>query len=189
MTATRSQLIDLSGIATGVSVQADRPESVETPVDAPAPGRTPDRGRGYKALMAAAGLGCVALGAIGAVVPGLPTTVFLLIASWCFTRSCPWLERKLIRENKLFRPFLRYLEPGAEMPLKAKLIALAGMWLGVSASLFVFLGDEHPLWWPSVGTCAAALLGSWFVLRMGRGKNTRDGTHAGRPAVHEPVSQ
>lgn len=30
---------------------------------------------------------CVALGMIGVVVPGLPTTIFLIIAVWAFSRS------------------------------------------------------------------------------------------------------
>ena len=65
------------------------------------------------------GLVCVGLGAVGVVVPGLPTTVFLIIVSWCFTRSCPWLERKLIR-NRFFGPFVRFMEPGAVMPTRAR---------------------------------------------------------------------
>lgn len=38
------------------------------------------------------GVLCFVLGGIGAVVPGLPTTVFLLVGSFFLTRNCPWLE-------------------------------------------------------------------------------------------------
>jgi uncharacterized membrane protein YbaN (DUF454 family) len=115
------------------------------------------------------GVLCVGLGAVGAVVPGLPTTVFLLVASWCFTRSCPWLERKLIRENRLFRPFLVYLTPGTVMPMRARVIALVAMWAGVSASLWVFLSGENPLLWAAGLSVTAAVVGTVFILRMGRG--------------------
>jgi uncharacterized protein len=35
----------------------------------------------------------VALAIAGVLVPGLPTTVFVLVASYCFLRSSPRFER------------------------------------------------------------------------------------------------
>ena len=55
---------------------------------------------------AGAGLGSVSLGWLGVFVPGLPTTVFLLIASYCFARSCPWLEDRLLRVS-VFAPYMK----------------------------------------------------------------------------------
>ena len=52
------------------------------------------------------GLLCVALGGIGVLLPGLPTTPFLLLASWCFSHSSPRLESALLR-SRLFGPLLR----------------------------------------------------------------------------------
>ena len=48
----------------------------------------------------------VVLGAIGAVLPLLPTTPFVLVAAWCFARSSPRLHRWLL-ESRLFGPMLR----------------------------------------------------------------------------------
>ncbi len=49
---------------------------------------------------------CLALGVIGIFVPGLPTTVFILMAGWAAARSSPrfhnWLEG-----HPLFGPMLR----------------------------------------------------------------------------------
>ena len=48
-------------------------------------------------------LGClfVGLGALGAVIPGMPTTIFLVVAAACFIRSSQKLYDWLIK-NKTF---------------------------------------------------------------------------------------
>ncbi len=43
------------------------------------------------------GLLCVGLGALGVIVPGLPTTPFLLLASWCFYHSSQRLQDWLLK--------------------------------------------------------------------------------------------
>ena len=46
------------------------------------------------------GLFFVGLGAIGAVIPGMPTTVFLVLAAACFIRSSQELYNWLIKNKK-----------------------------------------------------------------------------------------
>jgi uncharacterized membrane protein YbaN (DUF454 family) len=110
---------------------------------------------------------CVGLGGIGVLLPGLPTTIFLIAASWCFARSCPWLEERLIRVP-LFRPFLGYLDTGTQMPRRTVILTLAVMWLaiGVSATT-VSLGDRPQ---PVVAAViiGLGLVGTVFVVRLGR---------------------
>jgi uncharacterized membrane protein YbaN (DUF454 family) len=51
------------------------------------------------------GWACVALAVIGSVLPLVPTTPFLLLASWCFYRGSPRIHAWLHR-SKLFGPTL-----------------------------------------------------------------------------------
>ena len=71
------------------------------------------------------GVACLALGAVGAIVPGMPTTVFVLCGSYLLARSSPVLDERL-RNSRLFRPYLRYLDPSVPMPRAARVGALVG---------------------------------------------------------------
>ena len=83
------------------------------------------------------GLGClfVGLGAIGAVVPGMPTTVFLVLAAACFIRSSQKLYDWLI-SNKTFGPYLKDYREGKGIPRRAKVLALSMIVIFVSFAVF-----------------------------------------------------
>ena len=82
-------------------------------------------------------LGClfVGLGAIGAVIPGMPTTVFLVLAAACFIRSSQKLYDWLIA-NKTFGPYLKDYREGKGIPLRAKIVALVMIVIFVSFAVF-----------------------------------------------------
>lgn len=117
-------------------------------------------------LLAAAGVVCVGLAAVGVVVPGLPTTVFLIAASYLFTRSCPWLEERLLR-RRIFRPYLGYLEGDARMPRRAKAAAIGVMWAFVLVSFWLLLARFEGRPWIPLLPPAAAVVGTWFIARSG----------------------
>lgn len=96
----------------------------------------------------------------------MPTTVFLIAACWCFTRSCPWLEDTLVR-NRFFGPFLRYLKPGAVMPMRARLLTLAILWASIGLSTALLISRDRPLWVVCVVVVAGAV-GSVCVWRVAR---------------------
>lgn len=85
-------------------------------------------------LMIAFGWICVGVGLVGVVVPGLPTTVFLLVAAWAFSRSSDRFQRWLIEHPRLGPPIVAWRERGA-IPLKAKVLAVVMM----SASLAIIV--------------------------------------------------
>ena len=89
--------------------------------------------RARRVFLAALGLLCVTLAGLGVIVPGLPTTVFLIAASFLFTRSSPLLERAL-RRNRWFGPYLRRLREDRGMPRRAKAAAIAMMWSAIGLS-------------------------------------------------------
>ncbi len=79
------------------------------------------------------GFGCVnvALGAIGIVVPGMPTTVFLLIALWAFSKSSERFRAWLYEHPRLGPPIRAWHEHGV-IPARAKTAALATMTLSLA---------------------------------------------------------
>jgi uncharacterized protein len=74
-------------------------------------------------LLIGAGCVCVLLGGIGIVVPGLPTTVFFIVAAWCFTRSSPRLEAWVLGLPGI-GPAVRSYRAGEGMPRRAKVTAI-----------------------------------------------------------------
>lgn len=140
----------------------------------------PVRGRFHRWLLVTAGVVLVGIAAIGAVVPGLPTVIFLLGASWCFARSCPWLEERLIR-IPLFRPFFVYLDTGAHMPRRVVIATLVVMWAAIGSSSLLVGTGEDPRPRLAAVIVAAGLVGTIFFLRMAR-KRVR----LGDPPVDSP---
>lgn len=76
-----------------------------------------------------AGLLLVALGFIGALVPLMPTTIFLILAAGCFARSSPRLEAWLI-EHPRYGPGLRAWRTEGAIGSRAKFSACLGMAVG-----------------------------------------------------------
>lgn len=97
------------------------------------------------------GLVAVFLGALGVVVPGLPTTPFLLLASWLFYRSSPRLQQWLLA-SWLGRYIRDYHRLGG-MTLAQKAGAVGIMVFMVLLSTFVFIpaGSVARIIVPAVG--------------------------------------
>ena len=83
------------------------------------------------------GLICVTFGALGVVVPGLPTTPFLLLASWLFYRSSPKLQQWLL--NSWLGKYIRSYHRRGGMTMSQKAGAVGIMVAMVLLSTFVFV--------------------------------------------------
>jgi uncharacterized protein len=95
-----------------------------------------------RVLFVCAGLLCVGLAYLGAILPGLPTTPWVLLASYCFARSSPRLERWLKRSpffGKLIRDWERHR--GIRRPVKVFSVCLVVLAVTLSITL-----SALPVW-------------------------------------------
>lgn len=86
-----------------------------------------------------AGLVMTVIGIVGVFLPLLPTTPFLLVAAWCFSRSSPRLEQWLLNHRTLGPPLADWRREGA-ISARAKTIAV-GL---IAASYGFFLYRVQP---------------------------------------------
>ncbi len=100
------------------------------------------------------GFGSLALGVIGAILPVLPTTPFLLLAAACFSRGSPrW--HNWLRHHRRFGRLVRDWEENRAISLRAKCLAVA---------MIVVVGGAGVWWLPrweaqvAVGSLLIAVL-------------------------------
>ena len=91
-----------------------------------------------RALWFTAGALCVVLGAIGIVLPLLPSTPFLLAAAACFYKSSPRMHRWLLN-NKWFGEYIRNYQEGKGLTMKTKVTALTVLWVTIGFSTVFML--------------------------------------------------
>ena len=78
----------------------------------------------------------MALGVIGIFLPLLPTTVFLLLAAWCFARSSKRFHDWLLSHSRL-GPMIKAWQDGQGIPRRTKYRVIALIWLSMSVSMLV----------------------------------------------------
>ena len=73
---------------------------------------------------------CVGLGFVGIFVPGIPTTIFLIIALWAFTKTSKKLRNWLLH-HKRFGPILSNWQKHKVVPRRAKILMVTFMIISV----------------------------------------------------------
>lgn len=129
-----------------------KPETHPAPHTAPA--AAIERRWYIRWLLRALALLSLCLGILGVFVPGLPTTVFILIAGWAAMRSSPRMHAWLWN-HRLFGPMLQNWQAGGFVSRRAKRSAAAMM--AVCAAILWL--TPTPMWVRILAsTCMAAVL-------------------------------
>jgi len=137
------------------------PETPDTSDSAPPVGHRLHASRWVRGLLWAAGVFSLILGIIGIVLPGLPTTPFVLLAGACFVRASPRAHAWLLR-NPTFGPMLREWEAHRSISPRVKRFALTAMLLLGSVSLWAL--SAHPLL--QIAIVAGILIGAIILIRL-----------------------
>ena len=100
----------------------------------------------------------VALGFIGALLPVMPTTIFLMMAVACFARSSPRFEQWLLQHPQFGPPLRQWREEGA-ISRKGRRMAFIGM----AAGYVIFWLSARPGWGLGLGVAAFFVAGAVYV--------------------------
>lgn len=112
-------------------------------------------------LLIAVGWTAVGLGALGVILPLLPTTPFLLIAAWAFGRSSERFHRWLYG-NRWFGPLLRDWQQHGAVPRWAKVMAVTFMTL---AMIGLVQRGTLPVWALVLIGAVLATVAIWLCTR------------------------
>ncbi|MCC7375635.1 MAG: YbaN family protein [Verrucomicrobiales bacterium] len=142
-----------------------------TPPAGPAAVAKP-KGRWMRGVWVLLGLIACGLGGLGLVVPGLPSTVFFVLAAYCFSKSSERLLNWVLGLPKV-GPLVRNYREGRGIPRVVKktalgtmavvgtisLVVLPVLWLKALVLGLLLIGASVVWWWvpstPSEGTTAA----------------------------------
>lgn len=125
-----------------------------------------------RALCVGLGVFFVAIGFVGAFLPGIPTTGPLIAASFLLAKGSPRLRRRLLA-SRVFSKYAPYLDSSRAIPLRARICAMACMWTSILASCFLMMqSGQFAL--PAVAAIVAmGLLGTPVILLFRRAKSRR----------------
>jgi len=113
-----------------------------------------------KYLLIALGWLCVGMAFIGVIIPGIPTTIFLIIALWAFAKSSKKFHAWLINHKK-FGPILKNWQNHKIVPKKAKILMVI---LQIIAVMVLYFTTKSILL--SIFVLTILVFVAWYVLGL-----------------------
>ncbi|WP_455474218.1 YbaN family protein [Bartonella sp. B30(2025)] len=101
----------------------------------------------------------IVLGFIGIILPIVPTIPFLLIASWCFSRSSPQFHDWL-NNHRILGAFITQWKEKRAIPIFIKVFVVVSM----TSGLLMFWVTIHPSLWLTLSVVAIFLLIVTYVI-------------------------
>jgi uncharacterized membrane protein YbaN (DUF454 family) len=113
-----------------------------------------------KHLILVGGFITLILGIIGIVIPILPTTPFLLLASAAFAKSSKRFDRWLLN-NKILGAYIKNYREGKGLPIKIKILTLSLLWITILISMLLLL---NLIWVLIILICIAITVSIHIIL-------------------------
>jgi hypothetical protein len=88
------------------------------------------------------GLTFLGIGAIGIVLPVLPTTPFIIVSALCFGKSSKRFER-WISNNRYFGSYIENYKTKKGVPLDVKIKSIIFLWVMLLVSIFFFISNIY----------------------------------------------
>jgi uncharacterized protein len=114
-----------------------------------------------KYLLSAAGFICIGLAAVGIIFPVWPTTPFLLLAAYLFSKSSPRMHEYLMN-NRHFGPTLRNYYEHRGIKSSTRIFAILLMWAVLVAAIILFI----PFDWAKVSVIIIGIMVSIYLFSL-----------------------
>lgn len=92
-----------------------------------------------KAILIFVGTVCVGLGLLGMFLPLLPTTVFLLMAAYCYSKSSDQFYNWLLT-NRYCGTYISNYRSGRGISLRQKVSTISILWVSIGLSIWLMDG-------------------------------------------------
>lgn len=122
-----------------------------------------------RTLLLAVGSIALVLGLIGIVVPGLPTTPFILVAAACYARASARFYFWLVH-NPTFGPLIREWRLHRSIPWRIKIVAVGTMTLTICLSILTLAGKP---WLQGMLAVIGTVTGIWLWRLPSRDRPTK----------------